>query len=225
MTGQVALDVATLSAAAATASASRPRGRSSPASAAPATRRRFDLRSCPTASSELGWTLYLGGERLWSAVPEGLFNIAANAALVAVVCAPAGRPPGGSGSPVRPVACSGPDGSEGRSDRRSARLRLRGATHASGGHRLADVEPERHRGGYLVPAPRRSILVGRLRPPRDDPPLVAFGILGVAASPAILIRKAIPVTARPGPRSPPSYRRPRHSCRTMRWCGGRCRSC
>jgi uncharacterized protein with PQ loop repeat len=38
-----------------------------------------------TVSSELGWTLYLGGEGLWAAVPEGMFAIAANVALVAAL--------------------------------------------------------------------------------------------------------------------------------------------
>jgi hypothetical protein len=42
-----------------------------------------------TVSSELGWTGYLGGEGLWSAVPEGVLNIAANA-LLAVAVARAG---------------------------------------------------------------------------------------------------------------------------------------
>jgi uncharacterized protein with PQ loop repeat len=38
-----------------------------------------------TVSSEIGWTVYLGGEGLWSAVPEGFFNIGAHALLIVAV--------------------------------------------------------------------------------------------------------------------------------------------
>ena len=164
--GQLALDVATLSAVAATVlsmSCTWPQ--------VARIRRTGDVAGVSiaaaalTVSSELGWTLYLGGERLWSAVPEGLFNIAANAVLVLVVV----RAGGSSRWALLGASCwlvalfgtrwmGGP-----QSMAALLAVGLRRPAHARGGHGLADVESQWHRDGYVVPATRRIVVVGRLR--------------------------------------------------------------
>ena len=192
--GQLALDVATLSAAAATVlsmSCTWPQ--------VARIRRTGDVAGVSiaaaalTVSSELGWTLYLGGERLWSAVPEGLFNIAANAVLVLVVV----RAGGSSRWALLGASCW--------------LVALFGTRWMGGPQSMAALLAV----GYAVQLTPAVVTAWRTWSPsgiatatwslrlvesslwgvyglaRGDSPLVAFGILGVAESSAILVRKAI----------------------------------
>ncbi len=172
-----------------------------------------------TVSSELGWTLYLGGEGLWAAVPEGLFNIAANVALV-VALVPlrsvgADRPRGRRllvGRAARGALAGWPDG-----DRRAARFRLRRAAHAGGRQGLADVEAERDRRPNVDVAPRRGRPVGsvRIRPAT----IHRWFFSGSSVSPRAWRSSSACSSPGTGRVAVAASQRPRHSCWTMRWWG------
>lgn len=144
-----------------------------------------------TVSSEIGWTVYLGGEGLWWAVPEGAFNIAANALLVVAV-----RRAGGSARTALLVSLGW------IATLLTARSLGGPGTIAAllGLAYLVQLTPA------VVTAWRtwspsgiatstwtmrlvESVLWGTYGYIRSDPPLIAFGILGVAESTAILVRK------------------------------------
>jgi uncharacterized protein with PQ loop repeat len=146
-----------------------------------------------TVCSELGWTAYLGGEGLWSAVPEGAFNIAANSLLaVAVVRA------GGSARAACGVAASwlavlvaarafgGP----------AALAALLGAAYAV---QLTPAVITAWRtwspSGIAVPTwtlrLTEAVLWGLYGHVRSDLPLVLFGIFGTVESCAVLLRKRV----------------------------------
>jgi uncharacterized protein with PQ loop repeat len=146
-----------------------------------------------TVGSEIGWTVYLAGEALWSAVPEGVFNIAANTLLVLAV-----RRAGGSTRTALLISVTwlailltgrwlgGPE----------AIAALLGLAY------LVQLTPA------VVTAWRiwspsgiatstwtmrlvESALWGAYGYVRGDPPLIVFGILGVTESTAILVRKVM----------------------------------
>jgi hypothetical protein len=144
-----------------------------------------------TVGSELGWTAYLGGEGLWSAVPEGVFNIAANILLaIAVVRA------GGSARSARGAAASwlvvifaaralgGP----------TALAALLGAAYAV---QLTPAVFTAWRtwspSGIAVSTwtlrLTEAVLWGVYGHVRGDLPLVLFGVFGTVESCAVLLRK------------------------------------
>ena len=146
-----------------------------------------------TVSSELGWTVYLGGEGLWAAVPEGGFNIAANLLLVVAVCR-------WGGSTRRGVLAAVAWG-----------LVLVGACALGGPAAMAALLGV----AYVVQLTPAVVTAWRTWSPsgiatstwtlrfvesalwgvygyvRGDPPLLILGILGLVESTAILVRKAI----------------------------------
>ena len=155
-----------------------------------------------TVSSEVGWTLYLAGEGLWSAVPEGALNIAANALLVGFVARCGGSPRRAIWAAVWWVAV------------------LVGACWLGGLEALAALLGIAYV-VQLTPAVAtawrtwnptgiatttwtlrlgESAMWGVYGQVRGDPPLLVLGILGVAESTAILLRKAL--TRNRSPRQP-----------------------
>ena len=175
-----------------------------------------------TVSSELGWTLYLGGQGLWAAVPEGMFTIAANVLLVVALtrCGASGR--------LSVVAAV------------SWLAVLLGASLVGGPQALAALLGF----AYLIQLAPAVVEAWRTWKPSGiaaetwalrlieaalwgaygyasgDPPLIFLGILGMAESTAILVRVAV-TRNRPGPTTAwiatPSPER--HSCWMMRWWG------
>ena len=151
-----------------------------------------------TVSSELGWTLYLGGEGLWAAVPEGMFTIGANVALVAAL--------NRSGASTRTAVVAAA----------SWLAVLFGARWLGGPNAIAVLlgfayvvqltpavvkawrtwRPSGISTGtwmlYLIEA----VLWGTYGLARDDPPLIVLGILGVVESTAILVRLFVTRTRR-----------------------------
>ena len=146
-----------------------------------------------TVSSELGWTLYLGGEGLWAAVPEGMFAIAANALLVVALtrC--------GGSARVSVVAAAG-------------WLVLLVAARWLGGPSAIAVLLGFAYLVQLTPAVVKAwrtwkpsgiatetwmlhlieaVLWGTYGFASGDPPLIFLGIFGVAESTAILVRMAV----------------------------------
>jgi uncharacterized protein with PQ loop repeat len=146
-----------------------------------------------TVSSEIGWTVYLGGEGLWGAVPEGLVNIVVNALLVAAVIRAGGV------SRAAFAAAS------------LWLLALLSARIAGGPPAIAVLLALAYTiqlAPAVVTAWRtwspsgvatatwtarwiESVLWGVYGFLRDDPPLIVFGVAGTAASSAILVRKWI----------------------------------
>jgi hypothetical protein len=146
-----------------------------------------------TVSSELGWAVYLGGEGLWSAVPEGAFNITANALLAVAVM----RAGGSAGLALAGAAAwlvvllaarwlGGP----------AALAALLGLAYAV---QLtpAVVTAWRTWSPSGIAAPTwvlrlgEAVLWGVYGHLRHDPPLVMFGVLGTVESALILVRKYV----------------------------------
>jgi hypothetical protein len=146
-----------------------------------------------TVSSEVGWTVYLGAEGLWGAVPEGLFNIVVNALLVRAVIR-------AGGASHAAIAAAG------------LWLAALVAARVVGGPPAIAVLLAVAYAIQLAPAVvaawrtwapsgvaaatwtvrlMESMLWGVYGSLRDDPPLIVFGIAGAAASSAILVRKWI----------------------------------
>lgn len=143
-----------------------------------------------TVSSEFGWTLYLGAEGLWAAVPEGLFAIAANVALVVALSR------SGASTRIALVAAA------------CWLVVLLGSRWLGGPTAIAVLLGFAYVVQFtpaVVKAWRtwkpsgiaaetwtlhlvESVLWGTYGYARHDPPLILLGILGVAESTAILIR-------------------------------------
>jgi uncharacterized protein with PQ loop repeat len=157
-----------------------------------------------TVSAELGWAVYLCGEGLWSAVPEGVFNITANA-LLAIAVARAGgstRPALGAATAwlIVLVAARWMGGP-------AALAALLGVAYAV---QLtpAVVTAWRTWSPSGIAAPTwvlrlgEALLWGVYGHLRHDLPLIMFGVLGTVESSAILLRKHVtrhrpPATAVP----------------------------
>jgi uncharacterized protein with PQ loop repeat len=146
-----------------------------------------------TVASEIGWTVYLGGEGLWPAVPEGVFNIAANAVLVVAVARSGG------------------------SARTALLLAMAWLATLLAGRWLGGPETIAALLGlaYFIQLTPAVVTAWRTWSPsgiatstwtmrlvesalwgmygflRGDPPLIVFGILGVTESTAILVRKVL----------------------------------
>ena len=153
-----------------------------------------------TVSSELGWTLYLGGEGLWAAVPEGVFTIGANVALVVALSrsgASTADRRRGRGL-VAGVPCSEPAGWEVP----TAIAALLGFAYVV---QLTPAvvkawrtwRPSGIATGTWTLRLIESVLWGTYGFARDDPPLIVLGILGVVESTAILVRMFVTELDRP----------------------------
>ncbi len=173
-----------------------------------------------TVWSELGWTAYLGGEGLWSAVPEGVFNIAANACSPSPSSAPVGRlaPPVGAAASwlvvlVAARAFGGP----------TALAALLGAAYAV---QLTPAVVTAWRtwspSGIAVSTwtlrLTEAVLWGLYGHVRGDLPLVLFGVFGTVESCAVLLRKHDDAAPSAGGRGPGASGS-RHNRLTMRWWG------
>jgi uncharacterized protein with PQ loop repeat len=144
-----------------------------------------------TVSSEIGWTVYLGGEALWSAVPEGAFNIAANALLVVAV-----RRAGGSARTALFTALAwmtvlltarwlGGPGSIAALLGVAYVVQLTPAVVTA----WRTWSPSGIATSTWMMRLVESALWGTYGYVRGDPPLIVFGLLGVTESTAILVRK------------------------------------
>jgi uncharacterized protein with PQ loop repeat len=144
-----------------------------------------------TVSSELGWTAYLAGEGLWSAVPEGVLNIAANALLAIAVVRAGGSARAAAGAAATWLAVLvasrtlvGP----------TALAALLGIAYAV---QLTPAVVTAWRtwspSGISVPTwtlrLTEALLWGVYGHIRGDTPLVLFGVLGTLESCAVLLRK------------------------------------
>jgi uncharacterized protein with PQ loop repeat len=154
-----------------------------------------------TVSSELGWTLYLGGEGLWAAVPEGMFAIGANVALVATL--------NRSGASTRTSVVAAATWLAG----------LFGARLLGGPNALAVLlgfaylvqltpavvkawrtwSPSGISTGTWTLRLVEAVLWGTYGLARDDSPLIFLGVLGVVESTAILVRLLVTRTRRAQP--------------------------
>jgi uncharacterized protein with PQ loop repeat len=146
-----------------------------------------------TVSSELGWTLYLGGKGLWSAVPEGVFNIAASGLLVVAVV----RAGGSFRGAVFAASCwaavlfgarwlGGPESIAALLAAASA-IQLTPAVVTA----WRTWSPSGIASVTWTLRLIESLLWAVYGLARSDPPLVVLGALGVAESSAILLRKVM----------------------------------
>jgi uncharacterized protein with PQ loop repeat len=144
-----------------------------------------------TVSSEIGWTVYLAGESLWSAVPEGVFNIGANALLVVAV-----RRAGGTARIAVLVAVAwvitlltarwlGGPGAIAALLGLAYVIQLTPAVVTA----WRTWSPSGIATSTWAMRLVESVLWGVYGFLRGDPPLIVFGILGVTESTAILVRK------------------------------------
>ena len=146
-----------------------------------------------TVSSEVGWTVYLGGEGLWSAVPEGALTIAANALLVVAVARSGGSAPCRAGCRRRLGRRAPRDGSLGGPEAIATLLGLAYVVQLTPAVATAwrTWNPSGIATGTWTLRLIEAVLWGAYGYVRGDPPLVVFGILGVAESAAILARKVV----------------------------------
>jgi hypothetical protein len=159
-----------------------------------------------TVGSELGWTAYLSGEGLWSAVPEGAFNIVANALLAVAVVRAGGSARAAFGGAaswlvvlVAARAFGGP----------AALAALLGAAYAV---QLTPAVLTAWRtwspsGIALTTWTLRlteAVLWGAYGHVRGDLPLVLFGVFGTVESCAVLLRKHM-TRHRPPAVEPPAF--------------------
>jgi hypothetical protein len=146
-----------------------------------------------TVSSEVGWTVYLGGEGLWGAVPEGLFNIVVSALLVAAVVRAGGAPHAAFAAASLWLAALVAARIVGGPPAIAVLLAVAYTIQLA----PAVVAAWRTWAPSGVAAATWTvrwlesmlwIVYGTLR---EDPPLIVFGVAGTAASSAILVRKWI----------------------------------
>jgi hypothetical protein len=144
-----------------------------------------------TVSSELGWTAYLAGEGLWSAVPEGVLNIAANTMLAVAVVRAGGSARCGAGAAATWLAMLVTGRALGGATALAALLGIAYAVQLT----PAVVTAWRTWSPTGISVPTwtlrltEALLWGGYGHVRGDTPLVLFGVLGTLESCAVLLRK------------------------------------